>query len=185
MQRVSNVAQASRLLRPRPGRGSGADSRAAFCPTIRWPRAIDRPGQAARAALCSQRSSLLILAAGFRLRGGLKTRPDRGTGLQPVQPRACSPRFHRPCAWLRPVGNQARYLSHLGTIRRGGDIRAVAADVSPWQGSPHPANGHRLTSAATVVGSSGDERHDEKMRPRRGGRGNGCSAELHSAVSRI
>ena len=51
----------------------------------------------------------------------------------------------------------------------GGDIRAVAADVSPWQDPPHPANGHRLTSAATVGGSSGDENHDEKMRPTRHG----------------
>ena len=37
---------------------------------------------------------------------------------------------------------------HLDTVV-GGDIRTVAADVSPWQGPPHPANGHRLTSAAT------------------------------------
>ena len=52
----------------------------------------------------------------------------------------------------------------------GGVIRAVAADVSPWQGSAHPANCHRLTSAATGLRPSSDNRHDEKMRPVRSGR---------------
>ena len=58
----------------------------------------------------------------------------------------------------------ARVRAHPDTLV-GGDMRAVAADVSPWQGSSHPANCHRLTSAVTVVGPSGDVSHNQKMRP--------------------
>ena len=60
-------------------------------------------------------------------------------------------RLPPPCRAPRKNHGARRRGAHLDTVA-GCIIRAVAADVSPWQGPPQLACCHRLTSAATSGG---------------------------------